>query len=484
MGRLQSIGLHTFRWRILLSYIAVSIIPLSVFYAGITMYLQSAFFNEKGDEIRRQAIITAGHIAAANYIYNETRLPLMDAELKQAGEAGNFRVIVTDNMATVIGDSYKVTDVDGNVVQGDIGKVYIVPEVMRAINNKDDVSIAAGGEIISAAARILKDSDIIGFVLIYSSGSDIKDRLSRINYMVAIFTLVLGAGIIVLSFWMSNIIVGPIKGILRAIQRMADGHLEHRIAVKGRNEIAELASSINTMAERLEKVDQTRREFVSNVSHELKTPLSSIKVLSESILFQEEVPEEMYREFLVDIKTEVDRMTEIINDLLELVKLDRTAAPLKLSYVSLNKIIEDILKRLSPLARQREIELIFESLKEVSANVDEVKLSLAITNLIENGVKYTPEGGMVVVTIDADHQHAFIQVRDTGIGMAEEEITKIFDRFYRIDKTRDRETGGTGLGLSITHSVILMHNGSVRVSSSENEGSAFTVRIPLNHQTV
>ncbi|MPN64607.1 Sensor histidine kinase WalK [bioreactor metagenome] len=131
------------------------------------------------------------------------------------------------------------------------------------------------------------------------------------------------------------------------------------------------------------------------------------------------------------------------------------------------------------MAKKKNIELIYENIKSVVAEVDAMKLSLAISNLIENGIKYTPEGGSVRVSIDADHQNAFLIVSDTGIGMKEEELGRIFDRFYRVDRVRDRESGGTGLGLSITHSTVLMHKGSIKVTSKENEGTTFLVRIPL-----
>ena len=233
------------------------------------------------------------------------------------------------------------------------------------------------------------------------------------------------------------------------------------------------------MADKLEKVEETRQTFVSNVSHELKTPLSSIKVLSESILLENNVPKEMYVEFLQDINSEVDRLTVIINDLLTLVKLDQKEIPLNFEEADLNELLEEIVKRLMPMADKKGVNVSLINMKPVTAEFDRVKLTLALSNLIDNGIKYTPEGGEVKVTVDCDHQHAFITVADTGIGIAEEEIGKIFERFYRVDKTRDRETGGTGLGLSITHSTVLMHNGSIRVTSKENEGTTFFVRIPL-----
>ena len=217
--------------------------------------------------------------------------------------------------------------------------------------------------------------------------------------------------------------------------------------------------------------------------HELKTPLSSIKVLSESLTLQENVPVEMYKEFLKDIDSEIDRLTAIINDLLLLVKMDQKEVPMTINSFNLNQLVQDILKRLYPLANKKDIELIYESFREVLIEADEMKVTLAISNLVENGIKYTPEGGRVKVIVDADHQNAFIKVIDTGIGIPEEDYEKIFQRFYRVDKTRDRETGGTGLGLSITHRTVLLHYGSIKVNSKEGEGSEFIVRLPLKQNS-
>ena len=154
---------------------------------------------------------------------------------------------------------------------------------------------------------------------------------------------------------------------------------------------------------------------------------------------------------------------------------------INLSQVNLNVLVEQILKRLRPIANRRKVELIFESIREVTADVDEMKLSLAITNLVENAIKYNMEEGWVRVTLDADHKFFYLKVQDSGIGIPEDVQDRIFERFYRVDKARSRETGGSGLGLAITRNVVLMHKGAIKLSSKEGEGSTFTLRIPLNY---
>lgn len=215
------------------------------------------------------------------------------------------------------------------------------------------------------------------------------------------------------------------------------------------------------------------------MSHELKTPLASMKVLADSLLALEDAPAELYQEFMTDITEEIDRENKIITDLLSLVKMTRTSAGLNVEPTDINAVLELMLKRLGPLAIRADIKLIFESRRPVSAEVDEVKLTLALTNLVENAIKYNVEGGWVKVVLDADHKYFTVEVADSGIGIPQAEIEHIYERFYRVDKSHSNEIGGTGLGLAITRSAILMHRGSINVDSEEGLGTTFKVKIPL-----
>ena len=235
------------------------------------------------------------------------------------------------------------------------------------------------------------------------------------------------------------------------------------------------------MLERMKKLDDSRQEFVSNVSHELKTPITSIKVLADSLMMQEEVPNEIYKEFFGDIVNEIDRENDIITDLLALVRLDKKSNNLNIVQININELVEIILKRLRPIAAKRNIELVLESFRPILAEVDELKITSAISNLVENAIKYNVMDGWVRVTLNADHKYFYIKVADSGIGIPEESQEMVFERFYRVDKTRARETGGTGLGLAITKNIIMLHNGAIKVYSKEGEGTTFTVRIPLNY---
>ena len=262
---------------------------------------------------------------------------------------------------------------------------------------------------------------------------------------------------------------------------IAAGHQEEGLGQENFREFYNLSSSFNKIINRYKELENTRQEFVSNVSHELKTPITSMKILADSLLMQPDVPVELYEEFMNDIVHEIDRENQIITDLLTLVKMDKTQADLNITSVKINDLLEVLLKRISPIAEKRGIKIRLETMREVVAEVDEVKLSLACNNLIENAVKYNHDDGKVDVSLNADHKFFYIRVKDTGCGIPEDCQEQIFERFYRVDKARSRETGGTGLGLAITRNVVLMHKGSIRVHSKEGEGATFIIRIPLNY---
>ena len=294
--------------------------------------------------------------------------------------------------------------------------------------------------------------------------------------------LLLAVNIIVISWLYSGHVVKPLKSVVRAIGHIESGDFSEQMEVRDNIEVEQISDAINSMLTKVQNLEDSRQEFVSNVSHELKTPITSIKVLAESLTMQEDVPVELYREFMGDINQELDRMNKIVNDLLSLVKMDKSAVQMSIEEVNINEFIEGILKGITPIASKRNIEIIFESVRPVSAQIDSVKLGMAFTNIIENAVKYNFDNGWVKVTLNADHKFFYLRVADSGVGIPEELQDHIFERFYRVDKARSRETGGNGLGLAITRNAILLHRGCIKVHSVEKQGTTFAVRIPLIYQ--
>lgn len=319
------------------------------------------------------------------------------------------------------------------------------------------------------------------FVIVSSNLTHILSGYKNAKERMLTLEVILLVLLILFAFFYSGSVVKPLRELTAYISRITDGYLNEKVTMKSFSEVEDVVDSLNSMTTKLETLESSRQEFVSNVSHELKTPITSIKVLADSLLQQEDAPAELYREFLSDINAEIERENKIITDLLSLVKMDKTSSELNISSININELCEQILKRIKPIAAKRNIELIFESYRPVFAEVDEVKLSLAINNLIENAVKYNYDNGWVKVSLNADHKFFYIKVADSGVGIPEDEQENVFERFYRVDKARSRETGGTGLGLSITRNAILVHRGAIKIYSKEKEGTTFTVRIPLTY---
>ena len=286
--------------------------------------------------------------------------------------------------------------------------------------------------------------------------------------------------VVIVSF-LSNKMVKPFARITQAIEDVTEGYDNDYLKENAYTETKQISDAFNKMLGRLKQLNDSREEFVSNVSHELKTPLTSMKVLADSLLAQENVPIELYQEFMGDIAKEIDRENDIISDLLTLVKMDKTVQGLNIRQININELLETILKRLKPIADKKKIEVVLESFRPVSAEIDEMKLTLAISNLVENAIKYNRDEGWVRVSLNADHKYFYVKVMDSGIGIPEEDQAHIFERFYRVDKSHSREIGGTGLGLAIARNAVIMHRGSIKVYSSKGEGTTFTVRIPLTY---
>lgn len=281
------------------------------------------------------------------------------------------------------------------------------------------------------------------------------------------------------SVFLANRMVLPLRRITGAIENVTEGYSDDVLHVDTYTETEQLCEAFNKMLGRLKLLDESREEFVSNVSHELKTPMTSMKVLADSLLEQEGVPVEMYQEFMQDIAKEIDRENRIITDLLSLVKMDRSGQTMNIETMNINDLLEQILKRLKPIAEQKNVEMVMESFRPVIAEIDEMKFTLAVSNLVENAIKYNRENGWIHVSLNADYKYFYIKVEDSGIGIPAADQDHIFERFYRVDKSHSREIGGTGLGLAIARNAVIVHRGSIKVHSIEGEGTTFTVRIPL-----
>lgn len=468
----------------------ISILPISfqlvlmfimIFLAIFPSIISSRFLNKTFNqvlvdsrrvEIKSQALILADKISSSSYLINDDVDRSIEAQIDTIADVFDGRIVIIDSAFNIIKDTFNIS----------LGKKSIAEEVIRTFQGENIDKYSNKKDYIIQTFPIyrLGDSSIIDGIMIISSSTEDFDRMSlSAGEKVLIFNIILSTIFIIISILITTILVKPFKEISNGLTKVAEGNLAYDLQENTYILTNQISKTINATLSKLRLINQSRDEFVSNVSHELKTPITSIRVLADSLLAMGEVPNELYKEFMNDISEEIDRESQIIDDLLTLVKLDRADAKLVTEKVNINELVNGILKRLRPIAAKRNIGLSFESMREVEAEVDETKLSLAISNLVENAIKYNKDEGYVKVNLDADHKFFYIKVIDNGVGIPEDSQELVFDRFYRVDKARSKETGGTGLGLAITKRFILKHGGIIRLNSTWGEGTTFTVRIPL-----
>ncbi len=470
--------LRSFRLRIFLVLLVIGIIPCIVLRQAILYNYEARAISVRESEVQNQFNIIANHLIAYNYLQNQSS-EVVNAELEQLSNLYDGRVLIINGNFKAIKDTYGISE----------GKNIISEEVIRCFKGQNATNYDRQNGFIEMTIPITETtvhedtgeevSIVRGVMLTSVSVDTISMTLSILGRTAWIIDLMMIIIIFLLAMLFSGILTRPFDKVTDAINEVKGGFSDESLSVPDYKETEHIVDAFNQVLARMRTLDKSRQEFVSNVSHELKTPITSVKLLADSLIMQEDVSVELYREFLQDIAGEIDREDKIISDLLELVKLDKTNAELDISDYSVNDIIERILKRLKPIAMQTDIELVFESVREVSAQVDEVKLTLAITNFVENAIKYNIEHGSVHVRLDSDHKFFFVEIKDTGIGIPEESLDQIYERFYRVDKSHSREIGGTGLGLAIARNIVLMHRGTVDVRSVVGEGTTFTIQIPV-----
>lgn len=462
---------HSLGFKIAFVILCIGIIPFLVCVPISLGVYESVSIHTDATNLMAQAISYNSKLVTSGYVTGEEN-SIMDKELKAIADSYNGRILIVNSTLKIIKDSF----------QADIGKTVIWENIIYSMQGESLYYYDKHTNYLIVSVPLANsDGDTVGVLVINKS----MDYLQQNRDMFISYFLISSVIIVALS-----LIVGvfsfiyfsrPMKKMAKSLDSIIREYESILPEQKSYNELENISSKFNEIIGKLHSIDESRQEFVSNVSHELKTPLTSMKVLADSLNGSDDVPIEMYKEFMTDIGAEIDRETKIINDLLSLVRMDKSGAQLNISAVNINELIEHILKRLKPIADKADIEVVYESFRPVVAEVDEVKFTLVITNLVENAIKYNNEGGWVHISLNSDHQFFYIKVEDNGLGIPEDSVEHIFERFYRADKSHSREIGGTGLGLAITKSSIAMHKGEIKVRSKLGEGSTFDIRIPLSY---
>lgn len=469
------------RLYIVLVCMLAGMIPLAVCGKVALENCRKQIIESRCKDAKYTASIFADRLSSDTSIEASITTSLKD-EIEQAADIYKSRFVIVDSYFEIVLDTFRIN----------FGSTCISSEVVKALSSGNAMEhFDSVSEQMEFIIPILKKEElsleaeekreVIGAIVVSMSTESLTNLLTNVQNRLLVVDLVVFLVLFVISVQFSKICVHPLDSLRKKLESVTEGNLDTNLTSNSYTEINQVTDALNEVLEQLRKVEQSRQEFVSNVSHELKTPITSVRVLADSIMLVEDVPVEMYREFLGDISEEIDREARIIDDLLTMVRMDKSGMKLEIKKLNLNELIESVMKRIRPIAKRRDIEMKFESKRMVFVEIDETKFSLALTNLIENAVKYNNVGGWVLVSLDADYKYCYIKIEDNGVGVPDDAKAHLFERFYRVDKARSRETGGTGLGLAITKDIVLMHHGAIRLDSELGKGSTFTVRLPLKY---
>ncbi len=453
----------------------ISIITLLIINVFVYQTVKSSLLKNEENNILNQANIISDIIVNVLDDKNITLNSIdLNSKLERTSQRFDGRILIINPEKEVIYDSF-------HNLKGIITNQSEAVNALKGEVTSNEYILEQDKNTLYTGVPIVYNNEIYGSVLISTSLLDQYTEINSVKYSIILISIMVLILIALMTIQTANSISEPIKKLTEAMQNAAYGKLNEKVFIPGNDEISQLAKSYNFMNTKLSEIEKQRREFVSNVSHELKTPLSSMKLLSESLLIQPNVDVDIYKDFLKDIDSEIDRLNKIIESLLSMVDIDEEKLNLdyKLTYV--NYLVEKVINSITPIADKKNINITLKQIDKIQIYIDQEKIYRALTNIIHNAVKYTESEGKVEVSLFKKGQHAIIKISDNGIGIKEENIPYIFERFYRVDEARSRKTGGSGLGLAISQQIISLHQGSIEVESKVKEGTTFYIKLPIQY---
>ena len=425
--------------------------------------------TSKETSLQSQAGFIAGALAVSETLTEEG----VEQAMEDLGPMTFNRIMITGPTGLVLYDTEEV----GNA-RGHYALLWEITTALRDTGNDVFRCEYRDGAFRSwAVAPVVYRNMVIGAVYLHERDTEqaslllgIQNNLRNISFMICAVALVM-------SVIVSGAITRRIAALLRAIRIVREGEYGHRVVIKGGDELSQLAGEFNELTGRLQTTEEVRRRFVSDASHELKTPLASIRLLTDSILQTGDMDPATVKDFVSDIGEEAERLTRISEKLLTLTRMDSAVAVAEVP-VDVKRVVEKVEHMLTPLADEGEVTVETDLQEDCMVLATEDDLYQIAFNLMENAVKYNVPGGQVMVALRGIGDLVILTVEDTGVGIPEEDLPKIFDRFYRVDKARSRAAGGTGLGLSIVRDTVRQHGGAVTVRRRESEGTCFEVAFP------
>ena len=459
-----------------LTYISIIAAVIVLLNTYPVLLSQDLVYQSKHAALKNQAAVLASTLSVGP---EGLTAESVERTIGSLGVLGDTRVVVTDPAGAVLYDWY-----DG-VRRDTSGQYALFWEVAQALRGNDVFrsEYRDGAFRSRAAVPITYRSMTLGAVYLYEYDGEQGALLSGVQQNLRSISVAICVGSLILSVIFSRALTRRIADLLKAIRTVRQGEYSHRVPLQGRDELTQLAGEFNALTGRLQTTEEVRRRFVSDASHELKTPLASIRLLTDSILQSDSMDGETAREFLTDIGEEAERLTRITEKLLRLTRMD-TAPPQRREPVDLRRVVEKVLHMLTPLARAVEVGVRTHLASDAWVEATEDDLYQVAFNLMENAVKHNLPGGTVDVTLEDGPlgqnglPQVLLRVEDTGVGIPQEDLPRIFERFYRVDKARSRAAGGTGLGLSIVQDTVRQHGGTVTVRRRTPEGTCFEVLFP------
>ena len=464
-----------------ISYLVVFAVVLVLLNTYPLLASQDLQFNSKLDTLKSQASVMASALMELESLSADQVVRVMN----MLDGMGLDRILVTDPAGLILYDNLRDErqGLDGPPQEDEAAPEYryaLYQEVVAALRGKD-VSYTRYRDRVftsTAAVPIVYRGMIIGAIYILEVDEVQGALLASLQLTLRNISLIIAAVAVILSALFSQMLTSRIAALLRAFRIVGEGEYGHRLQPVGRDEMAQLAEEFNQLTDRLQTTEEVRRRFVADASHELKTPLASIRLLADSILQNGQMDQDTVWEFVTDIDSEAERLTRITEHLLALTRLDSLPVG-RTEPVDPLTVMEQAAAMLTPVADAAGVTVRQEGRPGLRICCTQDDLYQICFNLVENAIKYNRPGGKVLTRVYQDGDQALIEVSDTGVGIPEEDLPKVFNRFYRVDKARSRAAGGTGLGLSIVRDTARRHGGWVAVRPRNPEGSIFTVGFPL-----
>ena len=450
-----------------LSYIAVIAAVLLLLNTYPLLVSEDLVFRSKETTMQGSVSVMVYSLAGLDRLNQEN----VAAAMAVVEETGLSRVLVTDSAGQVLYDTRETL--------GAVGKYTFYSEIVQALEGYDAFSCSYrdGAFRSRAASPVLYQNRIIGSVYAYEYDTEQAELLEGLQSNLLKLSAGIAAAVVLLSFILSRMLTRKISALLTGIRKVREGAYEHRTHIPGRDEIAQIGEEFNSLTDRLQTTETLRRRFVSDASHELKTPLAAIRLLTDSILQTDNMDMETVRDFVTDIGSEAERLSRITEDLLRLTRLDSNQVDPP-EVVEVAPVLEQVMRMMSLLAQEKGTELTCQTGGDCRVLATKGEVHQVIYNLTDNAVKYSGEHGKVDVDLRRDGNQVVLTVSDNGPGIPEEDLPRVFERFYRVDKARSRAAGGTGLGLSIVQDTVTRRGGTVSAANRPEGGAVFTVRWP------